>query len=441
MRIESKELPSEIYLQSLSEDGLIYNSTNEIQEHEVEQSYRVIPNAIYVPNVYSDNMLIVSETKSLIVWNNKRKQLETLDITEYLSHNFNKHQRSELYFIHSPLHKHLPYATEFTINGKKLSITLKVGVLLGVLLSIVEGHGNKYLFLGNEDPYKEISIILDVIKDNNMPFYKSIVKGLKILEENNIEIKELLDIFIEKQYPYIVLNQKVLLNTGLHFISGILDGIYFFNSPYQKFMKKPINMATKSFRFLLNTLSASYYENDLDEIYVRFPSELKIRSFLNMPISSKMFSKRYIFKDNDIVHYDDLENDYKLFKSTQLDEYKPLPRKITKDMRFEDLVNAGYLFIYPLEYIKFQKSYEKTLYDFSMKNKRSDNFLLPNLTLLKNSDGDLLNCFALETKEANEEAEKTFSPKAHGFWLKEVDGTVDNTISMDYLAGLYAATK
>ena len=407
-------------------DKMIYNKTEEVQKHDVAEAYRITSNDTQVPTIYKNNKYIFSSTNSLMAWSANENKVVVVDIERFIND-----PKPYLYMIHSPMHKHLPYSTKFKVNDTYLSITSKIGVLLGHLISI---------YTLNRDLAESYESIL-AKETEESPYRRSLNKGYDILYESDLTVQDLFDIFCVVDKGSIKLREKMMINTGMHFISGVIDGIYFQTSPYEKYITLPTHLRYSSFEFILDLMGSCYY-TDNDTYYCKFPSELKTRSFMNIPITSNMFAERYmITEDGEIKLYNDLEENYRLYKSTKLPKHKPLLRKAEPNDKFEKLVEIGQIYLYPLTMFKFIKSEKSELYDFSMEAKDADNFYIPGGPLTKNSDGDLLNIFALNTKEANATAMKTFSPTAPGFWLKEVDGSIDNVISMDYLAGLYSITK
>jgi len=118
-------------------------------------------------------------------------------------------------------------------------------------------------------------------------------------------------------------------------------------------------------------------------------------------------------------------------------------KKLIND--FQKEINEGKIELIPCEDLVFQllpEAENKDMLDMTMENINAQNYNLPGLGYLKNSDGDIMMVTALMTKEAAIDGDREHSPSNKKKFISPATGEVFNwAVKNDAQYGIYNATK
>jgi len=200
--------------------------------------------------------------------------------------------------------------------------------------------------------------------------------------------------FIKSNDYGITLNEQLILNSNEEFLVGILDGIFDKSNLIE-------NINIYSITLILNYLGSWFSVNNLDknkQVRFKLPKELK--------------------------KYSKLRNSY--FK---------------REEEFINLKNNVKGCLIPIETLKFKKiEDDDKIYDLTMENHNATNYCNSFTPFMKNSDGDILFCTGIWSKEGLEDS-KSFSPENKMYYRDLKNGNINNYIQHDAVLGLYNATN
>lgn len=211
--------------------------------------------------------------------------------------------------------------------------------------------------------------------------------------------KDFMQAFVKTNNYGYALNEQLILNSNKIFLTGLIDGLFDHNNLFD-------NINIYSISLILNYLGAWFSINNLNnskQIRIKLPQQL---------------------------------NEYSTMKSSY---FKSKEKFIKSDKGFD--IN-----LIPLETLIFEKLKEDdinindTIYDLTMENESATNHTNMFTPFLKNSDGDILFCTGVWSKQGLEDAKK-FSPELKDYYRDLGNGQIRNYIQHDAVLGLYNTTS
>jgi len=275
---------------------------------------------------------------------------------------------------------------------------------------------------------------------------------------SNESSKIITDAVFMEEDEKIILNKEIFLNSNPEFLLGFIIG---FTGEMQKVKFKNINIY--SLTSILNLLGASYSIRQIEEDdETKFHLRFKIPNYFFNKYKDLVCEKQnehtsnndyYILKKISRMfryHFiEDKEFGHEEGKLIFIDFARKLPFKLKTESNnsFFKGIKSEELILIPLKDLKFEEISEKdfndiNIYDFITEGREeATNYMFPFAPLQKNSDGDILACIALWTKDAAEQAEKKFGIKTKENVLNQLDGKVSSWIKNDAIQGLYEFTN
>jgi hypothetical protein len=393
-------------------EELIDNTTVRIEEHLVDEYWRIDFRDTFNYSPYRGDVLEVATRNSLYVYDNILKDFIIADMEEIEMYPHNYFMVKSMYgnpknrFIH--------------VGDKKIELTFNQGYDLVTLFLDKDGNNTR-------EPEIE-EILYDIFTYDNK-------KG---------EIKS-----ISPKYTY---------STNMDFVFGIFVGLL--RSQYFKWQYVSRSFTNIVYDFSLSSLkniddllhganiifkdtdgnyALSFSHKHISLLYENGFNEVFIKSYFNTTFIDNymnVWDRKIEFKKRDF----DFTGEKKDIYNTKYELENPLPNSPTylkqlhnkhldceiKFINFEDI---------DLKNIKEEKS----LYDPVMGRPEGNNFMFHGGTFGKNSDGDVLAYFGIMTKEALEDV-KMLSPSNRHKIMEMGSMKVDSWIEKDAILGSYNST-
>jgi len=374
---------------------LIYQQSREIHKHNISKSYMIlskndfgrVKKRVNVGYFNKKTKFIIGETDSIVFWDNQKKQIQNIPISEAI-------KEKNRYFIFYDMN----FITDFI---------------------------NKKLFIENKSTNEHLEIIL------NKQFGYDIGLFLKESDPKTTLIPDefkILESIIQLNSGKLSINKQILINSNYEFLLGILEGYIAQNNQF--ILKNNFNIY--NITYILNLLGAQYSIRTIQnhEKQIRFRLPMFLKPFSDLP--SHFFRQyKYYFFETDFGPELQLKHNYNY------------DIKIDDNPNLFDVVNSGLIEMIPVKDLVFiEQDHPITGYDLTMGNPYATNYSLPCTPTLKNSDGDVLGLIAIMTKDAAEECIRKFSVELKVNFLDLINGEVNNWgVKLDSQLGLYSATK
>jgi len=408
-------------------------------KHEVPEQYILlskndfgkVPNRINIGAFNKKSNIRVSKDKSLMFYDKETDEVKTVSIKE-VQRNQQRYFLIYKYIFASYEGNKEIDVTYFEDNSAKtIELTFQLGLEIG-----------KILHSPNDEKLNNLNKDIDFIEHD---------------EHNKLSI-----------------NKNLIINSNPNFLIGILVG-FFGNNKYYRI---PNNINIYIFSTIFNLLGCSYSIRKPQSLEINEEPELyKNYSFI-VRFKLPFF---YFYKINEEIKDLDLNLDnillgengfFRKYKwafllKKQSDEFKKenITLKYIKNIfnlnyiiknlinenllsDFQKEVNLGTIELIPCTDIIFNKvpteisEKNSTLYDYVMSNADAQNFNIPGLPWLKNSDGDLMAITAIYTKEASIEGDMTLSPANKSKFVNPTNGNIFTWgFTNDSMVGIYNATE
>lgn len=372
----------------LKQNTFLYMNPVSIHKHSVNIGYQIlskndfekVPNRVNVGYFNKKTDFLIGENKSLLFWDNLESKMVDISTSDAL-------KEPKRYFI--------IYNMDFINKVHNNSIHIK-----------------------NNTNSNSTTVTLDY------DFGYSL--GSFLFEEEEIE-EDYLRAIIQGTSQKRKINKQVLGNSNSSFLCGILDGYIKDDSVIH--VGKNVNLY--NFIYILNFLGAQYTIRTTEPFGAN--QSTKTIAF-RLPIQLNKISKlgSSFFRDCKYIM-----NNNKVRLNTNIRE---LPQLINND--FENQINSGLIEMIPLKDLVFLRKDNQIMYDYTMSDPDRNNFSLPLGPSMLNSDGDVLACISIFSKDAAQEATKAFGVDEKTAFQNLNTGKVQNhMIKLDAQLGLFNATK